>query len=98
MSALEDLAQGVRDEIRELLPTAEYPDDLAHEVADNWVPIYNNQLRDLIVEDFTLLTDDPETEAANWWAPALRIVVGNLYERLYEVAAETIEDLEAVTV
>ncbi len=84
------LYKAVRESVREY-DDLTYPEDVAHEVADSHVPVYHNQLRDLVIEDWTLLTEEPEVEAAEWWGPALRIVVGNLYERLYAIALEELE-------
>ncbi len=68
--------------------------DVAHEAADSTIPIYNYRLIQLVTDEPSLLLDTPEMEAAEHFGPGLRVVVANLYERLYDEALDIISELE----
>lgn len=69
-----------------------YPQDYASEFADNWVPVYNNMLLDLALDNLSLgygpedecyLGDNPKS--------AYDFIRAAVYEQLHEVTSTLIE-------
>tara|TARA_R100001591_G_scaffold2429_1_gene5988 strand:+ start:802 stop:1116 length:315 start_codon:yes stop_codon:yes gene_type:complete len=71
----------------------EYPEDLIHEYADSWVPIYNANLIDVLASDHALAeVDDYGLLPQN---PSVHDIIRTaIYERLIGVAYEWLNENE----
>ena len=72
----------------------EYIVDMIHEVADNNVPIYYNELFEVCMSDISMATETPEVACDN----AISCIQSNIYQEicnmLYEVKDELYEAIE----
>lgn len=95
--SLYDLQESVKEAVRECFehdPDAE-PSDVAHKVADGWVPVYNDDLIQTAADTMSLATDVPELGPAFDGSPtACNIIAANIYERLLDAAWEVINERE----
>jgi len=95
---LYDLEEGVKEEVRECFEFSRdaEPSDVAHEIADSWVPVYTYDIMQLAADNLCLATDEPELGPAFGGQPTpVNIIAANIYEALHEAAWEVIRELEA---
>ena len=97
--SMEHLERDVRVAMNELLDENkdhQYPEDLCHEVADAWTPIYTWNIAMYAASDITLLTEVPECGPAfDGSATPLNLIAANIYERLSDVCSDTLDDWRA---
>ena len=68
-------------------------DDLAEEIADNMVPVYDGELLELALSDMPLATTVPDTYWFDGSHTAVNAIAGNVFERLREVLFDALADL-----
>ena len=67
--------------------------EIAHEIVDGMVPVYNADLLRLALDDLWLATSEPEIGPAFDGRPtAVNIIAANVYENLYEHVMNKCED------
>ena len=102
--SMEQLERDVRAAMNELLDENkdhQYPEDLCHEVADAWTPIYTWNIAMYAASDITLLTEVPEVVSTVYAvefdgsATPLDLIAANIYERLSDVCSDTLDDWRA---
>ena len=82
---MQDLLDDARDSLKndyDLLD-AQYPDDLVHECADGFVPVYTSELIEYGYHNRDLMFDEPELGPAFDGSPTpTNIIAANMYEAL----------------
>jgi len=77
-----------RDEIIE----NEYPDDIATEIADSFVPVMTYDLLEIAQNDLWLATNEPEMMAFSGKNTAVNAIAGNIYAELIEIASDWLNE------
>lgn len=102
MKDLYDLIQSVKEEVqsedtRQYLTDGSDVDDMLHEIADGWVPIYTSDLMQLAADNIALAVDEPELgrPAFDGSPTPVNIVAANVYERLLDAAYEAYAEIES---
>lgn len=95
---LHELKKDLESEIlerKEELVEERYASDTIHEIVDGWVPIYNGDLAQMLIDDLSLGYLEPETlHMAGEDADVFKIIQTNLYALLSEHAYGVCNDNE----
>ena len=92
MYELEEEVRGeVRDRIEDLL-NSRYPNDILNEIADGFVPIYNRDRVELLLDDMSLSeVDDPGL--IEGVTDIYQILGVSIYEKLIQIAHKEFENI-----
>ena len=86
-----DLLDELKDRKKEILED-EYPDDLIREIVDSFTPIMTYDLLEVAQDDLWLAVDEPDIMAFDGKNTAVNAIAGNLYDYLFEIAIEWLDE------
>lgn len=88
----QDIADNVALDFEDII-ASDYPTDRMHEIADYGVPLYNYELAQMLVNDFTLAYVDDEG-CVEGVTDVFKIISFAIYERLLAAANEAFKELK----
>ena len=84
----QNLIEELNDNKEEILNSS-YPEDLIHEYADGWVPIYNYDVLETVQSDMYLIGEAEELESDSGIIGKLQYAI---YSRLLEAGYKWLQD------
>lgn len=95
MGRLYDLEQEVISKVEERFEGegfGRYEHDVIHKIVDDSIPVYTADLLECALENLWLAHEEPEAYGFGGEHSAVNAIVGNLYQHLYEIAIEALEE------